>query len=110
MTDHLDTLRDALTAARPALTGEQQDAADALLAALTPVTPRMGEPKWPGALVMAKCGTSAIFHTLHVRASGRGTLGWTCVNGAVLWEDLVDPRPLILDEYRELRQRREFTR
>ena len=92
MTDPLDALRAALTAARPAMTGEQQDAADALLAALTPP---MEEPEWPSAVVMAKCDKGSA-HMLHVRARapGRGIFQWTCVRGVFPWEDLRDPRPL----------------
>ena len=96
-TPDLATLRDALTAARPALTGEQQDAADALLVALTP---RMDEPTWPGAVVMAAC----VEHTkpaMHVRRHADYS-AWECrAYGASRWETLNDPRPLTPAERRK---------
>lgn len=97
-TPDLATLRDALTAARPALTGEQQDAADALLVALTP---RMDEPTWPGAVVMAAC----VEHTkpaMHVRRHADYS-AWECrAYGASRWETLNDPRPLTPAERRKI--------
>ena len=94
MTTVID-LRDALIAARPVLFGEAMDAANALLAALTPP---MEEPMWPEPAVMAKCSASASAHTLHVRSPARGKFRWTCWDGAFRWEDLIDPRPLTDEE------------
>lgn len=69
-TPDLDALRDALTAARPGMTREQRDATDALLTALVP---RMAEPKWPGAPVMAGCTVRVLDYLL-------GS-GWTVPEG-----------------------------
>lgn len=93
-TPDLATLRDALTAARPALTGEQQDAADALLVALTP---RMDEPTWPGAVVVAECGATS--ETPMVRLL---TGSWSCGCGEERsWRQIHDPRPLTSAERAE---------
>ena len=93
----LTGLRAALTAARPTLTGEQQDAADALLVA---ITPRMDEPTWPG-YVMARCpdnnGEAGDRIKLHVRLIGTGDpAGWECAEICIYgrFRDLRDPRPL----------------
>ena len=100
MTDHLDALRDALTAARPVLFGEAMDAADALLAALAPP---MEEPTWPG-YVMAVCphaphdDRDVSLHSLRI-----GTTWWECsanCSGAG-WSDLRYPRPLTDEERAE---------
>ena len=98
MTDQIAALRDALTAALPDLTDEQVRQARNLLIALTPP---MEEPKWPGAVVMAKCSTGASAHTLHVRVPGGGTFRWKCVNGIFRWEELTDHRPLTPEERAE---------
>jgi len=94
----LDALRDALTAARPGMTREQRDATDALLAALTP---RMAEPKWPGALVMAGCTGDGVQRT-HARRNDPYA-GWECTYNcqSAQWEDLIGPRPLTAEERAE---------
>ena len=56
MSYQIDTLRDALTAACPAMTSEQQAAADALLAALTP--PRAAPSQPPPARQARPAGRS----------------------------------------------------
>lgn len=99
-TPDLATLRDALTAARPALTGEQQDAADALLEALTPP---MEEPTWPGAPVIAACHPS-VNPSLHTRcnsSSSRWECKFRCTSTP--WGNLIKPRPLTAEEYAEHR-------
>ena len=95
-TPALDALRDALTAARPAMTGEQQDAADALLAALTPP---MEEPTWPGAVVMARCSTGDGVQRTHARRNDPSGW-WECTYNCqrAQWEDLIGPRPLTAEE------------
>jgi len=93
----LDALRDALTTARPVMTGEQQDAADALLAVLAPP---MEEPTWPG-YVMAVCPHGDREVSLHSRRIGR--TWWECAancSGAG-WSRLIDPRPLTDEERAE---------
>ena len=98
MTTVID-LRDALIAARPALFGEAMDAADALIAALTPP---MEEPTWPGAVVMAHCPTGNVRRAPHALVpSATKSLRWACAYGLCRWEDLIEPRRLTPDEERE---------
>ena len=100
MTDHLDALRDALAAARPAMTNEQQTVADALLATLTP---RMAEPTWPGAPVIAVCGITRARERLHTRRNDGPKSGWECPYSctATEWDRLLNPRPLTPAEHAE---------
>ena len=93
MTDAAATIQSLLG---PDPTPEQQAAADALLAALTP---RMAEPLRPGAAVMAACSTDRD-PTLHVL---RLNTRWECRDRclSMAWDSLRDPRPLTPDEYRE---------
>jgi len=92
-------LRAALQAALPGLTGDQAQAARALIAALTPA---MDEPKWPGAPVIAACYRGAR-RSLHVRLNDGPNSGWECGDscGDTGWEWLVNPRPLTPSEYAE---------
>ena len=99
-----DALRAALTAARPAMTGEQQDAADALLEALTPP---MEVPAWP-AWVMARCQGHGVVGDrvkVHARRAGNrnGPAGWECAEicSYVSFGELRDPRPLTPEERAE---------
>ena len=93
-------LRAALDAAIPDLTEGQARAARALIAALTPVTPAMEEPKWPGAPVIAQCYRGARGR-LHVRGNDGPDSGWECDDSCVSteWRGLVNPRPLTPAEY-----------
>lgn len=97
-----DELRAAVEAALLTLTGEQARAAHALLDALTPLTPPMEEPTWPGAHVIAGCRGSARMR-LHVRRNDGPVSGWECVYccASSPWGELVDPRPLTPAEYAE---------
>ena len=94
MTDAAATIQSLLG---PDPTPEQQDAADALLAALTPP---MEEPTWPG-YVMAICphgDREVLLHSLRI-----GTDWWECAancSGAG-WSDLGNPRPLTDEERAE---------
>ena len=101
MTDTAATIR-SLLGADP--TPEQQDAADALLAALAPP---MEEPAWP-AWVMAKCpsdyGVVGDQVKVHARRIGNGDpAGWGCdeICTYMSFGELRDARPLTPDEYRE---------
>ena len=95
MSYQIDTLRKVLTAARPDMTGDQRDAADALLAALTPP---MEEPTWP-AWVMAGCGWNSSAH-LHQRSLDPQPR-WECDTDFSAWHHLRDPRPLTDEERAE---------
>ncbi len=96
-----DNLRAALEAALPDLTPSQAHAARDLLAALTP---KMEEPKWPGAPVIAAC-SGGIPERLHVRRNDGRSSGWGCdyYCTAIEWRLLSNPRPLTPAEYAEHR-------
>ena len=88
-------LRAAIEAALPDLTEDQADAATALLDALAP----MDEPQWPGAPIMAGCGSDR--ERLHVRRNDGPNSGWECIYSCheTEWERLDNPRPLTPAEY-----------
>lgn len=95
-------LRAALEAALPDMTDDQAHAARTLIAALTPVTPPMEEPKWPGAPVIAGCHPGGV-PGLHVRQNYGSHPGWECDFCSAPWRNLADPRPLTPEEYAEHR-------
>lgn len=99
MTDPATTIR-SIPGDDP--TPEQQEAADALLEALTP---RMEEPKWLGAIVMARCPSGNVKRAPHIRipAGTRGCFRWLCAHGMWRWNNLDDPCPLTSGEFRRYR-------
>lgn len=89
---------DLIAALREAdLTPEQWRLADDLIDALRP---RMAEPKWPGACIMARCpgsyggrGENVKLHVRRLEASDDGT--WECAHFCIgrPFLDLLIPRP-----------------
>ena len=97
MSNTATDLRAALEAALSDLTDDQ---ARALIDALTPLTPAMDEPKWPGAPVIAACGIGGR-ERLHTRRNDGPDSGWECSFSctSTKWQLLGNPRPLTPAEY-----------